>query len=65
MLCRKGTVIHPKALEPAMQTLLNLIAPANAPNPGGLFEDGRDKWVGLVSAVGLCALLASDLISLL
>ncbi len=48
-----------------MQTLLNLIAPANAPNPGGLFEDGRDKWVGLVSAVGLCALLASDLISLL
>ncbi len=29
------------------------------------FDDGRDNWVGLISATGLCALLVSDLISLL
>ncbi len=48
-----------------MQTLLNLFVPVNplrCPNP---YDDGRDKWVALVSAVGLCALAASDLISLL
>ena len=27
--------------------------------------DGRDKWVGIVSALGLAVLLASDLVSLL
>ena len=51
-----------------MQTLLNLLAPVNAVNPArspNARDDGRDKWVGLVSAVGLCALAASDLISLL
>ena len=47
-----------------MQTLLNLIAPPQIPHPGSLFDDGRDKWVGVVSAIGLCALLANDLISL-
>ena len=48
-----------------MQTLLNLIASPQLPNPWEWFADDRDKWVGVVSAVGLCALLASDLISLL
>ena len=48
-----------------MQTLLNLIAPPHIPHPGSLFDDGRDKWVGLISAVGLFTLLANDLISLI
>ena len=28
-------------------------------------DDGRDKWVGIVSALGVAVLLASDLVSLL
>lgn len=48
-----------------MQTLLRLLAPITPPDPQSLFDDRRDTWVGLVSIVGLCALAASDLISLL
>ncbi len=48
-----------------MQTLLSLLVPATSSDPQSLFDDGRDHWVGLVSAIGLCALAASDLISLL
>ena len=48
-----------------MQTLLNLFAPADPARLPSPLDDGRDKWVGLVSLVGLCALAASDLISLL
>jgi hypothetical protein len=48
-----------------MQTLLSLIVPLTLPDDLASLNDGRDKWVGLVSAVGLCALLAGDLISLL
>ena len=48
-----------------MQTLIDLFASPPQSDGAALFDDGRDKWVGLVSAVGLCALLAGDLISLL
>ena len=48
-----------------MQTLLNLLNSIHAIPTSKPFDDGRDKWVGLVSAAGLCALAASDLISLL
>ena len=48
-----------------MQTLIDLFASPSQADAATLFDDGRDKWVGLISAVGLCALLAGDLISLL
>ena len=51
-----------------MQALLNYLAasPQSVRDDAlGPFADGRDKWVGVISAVGLCALLAGDLISLL
>ena len=51
--------------EPAMQTLLSLLAPAVLSESHGRLDDRRDKWVGLLSAFGLCALAAIDLISLL
>ncbi len=35
------------------------------PDRSAQADDDRDKWVGLISAAGLCTLLASDLISLL
>lgn len=45
-----------------MQAILTYFAsPATIP----VRDDGRDKWVGIVSALGLAVLLASDLISLL
>ena len=28
-------------------------------------DDGRDKWVGIISALGVAVLLASDLVALL
>ena len=48
-----------------MQTLLSLLAPAVLSESHGRLDDRRDKWVGLLSAFGLCALAAIDLISLL
>ena len=45
-----------------MQAIFSYFAnPAIAP----VRDDGRDKWVGIVSALGLAVLLASDLVSLL
>ena len=45
-----------------MQAIFSYFAnPAAAP----VRDDGRDKWVGIVSALGLAVLLASDLVSLL
>ena len=45
-----------------MQAIFSYFAnPATAP----VRDDGRDKWVGIVSALGLAVLLASDLVSLL
>ena len=43
-----------------MQAILSYFA-----NPATLRDDGRDKWVGIVSAVGFVVLLAADLVSLL
>ena len=57
-----------------MQTLFNrfdlfirfgLIDVPARHRPPGWVDDGRDNWVGVISATGLCALLLSDLISLL
>ena len=45
-----------------MQAIFSYFAnPAIAP----VRDDGRDKWVGVVSALGLAVLLASDVVSLL
>ncbi len=45
-----------------MQAILSYFAsPATLPARA----DGRDKWVGIVSALGVAVLLASDLVSLL
>ena len=45
-----------------MQAILSYFAnPATVP----VRDDGRDKWVGIVSALGVAVLLASDLFSLL
>ena len=45
-----------------MQAILNYFA-----NPVTISarNDGRDKWVGIVSALGIAMLLASDVVSLL
>ena len=45
-----------------MQAILSYFA-----NPAivAVRDDGRDKWVGIVSALGLAVLLASDVVSLL
>ena len=44
-----------------MQAILSYFAnPATSPVRDG----GRDKWVGIVSALGLAVLLASDVVSL-
>ena len=45
--------------------LFDVSARAGQPDRFDRFDDGRDNWVGLTSAAGLCALLVSDLISLL
>ena len=45
-----------------MQAILNYFtAPVSLP----VRDDGRDKWVGIVSALGIAVLLASDVVSLL
>ena len=45
-----------------MQAILSYFsAPATLP----VRDDGRDKWVGIISALGVAVLLASDLIALL
>ncbi len=46
-----------------MQTLINYLA--STPSGGNsTHDDGRDKWVGIVSVVGFIVLAAGDLISL-
>ncbi len=47
-----------------MQTLINYLATSPLGSNAGQ-DDGRDKWVGVVSVVGLAVLVASDLISLI
>ena len=45
-----------------MQAILSYFANSAA---APVRDDGRDKWVGIVSALGLAVLLASDVFSLL
>lgn len=46
-----------------MQTLINYLATTPL-GSNASHDDGRDKWVGIVSVVGFAVLAASDLISL-
>ncbi len=47
-----------------MQAILSYFA-SPATLPARDRDNGRDKWVGIVSALGVVVLLASDVVSLL